>query len=191
MTAMTDESRETGRPLEERFARAADSVLLFIRMRLGAKLAAKTEPMDLLQDTFVTAYEAYDSFEPRGKGSFTAWLCRIAENRIRALADHHGAAKRTPPGEAQPVSRVLERVRAERTGPATAAARQEEHDRLFAALGELDDDEREALLQRHFLGRTFEEIADALDLAPTTARRLTARATARLGRVLRGKGAAE
>jgi RNA polymerase sigma-70 factor (ECF subfamily) len=184
---MTNESRQAD--LEDLFARSADRVLLFIRMRLGTKLAARMEPMDVLQDTWVEAQRGFDGFASRGRGSFTAWLCRIAENRIRALADHHGAAKRTPPGEPLPVSRVLERARADATGPVTAAARSEDRERLERALGGLEADEREALLMRHFLGRTFEEVAEALDLPPTTARRLVGRATARLGRILREGGA--
>ena len=173
------------RDLDRRFADAADQVLLFIRMRLGPALAAKTEPMDVLQDTWVEAQQGFGRFQSRGPSSFTAWLCRIAENRIRALADHHGAQKRTPPGEELPVSLVLDRARLDRTGPATAAQRREEGARLADALERLDEREREALLLRHFLGWKVDDVAAALDLPPTTARRLVARATANLGRILR------
>lgn len=171
--------------LERRFAAAADRVLLFIRTRLGPRLAAKVEPMDVLQETWVEAERGFERFASRGEGAFTAWLCRIAENRIRGLADHHGALKRRPPGDALPVSRVLERAALDRTGPATAAGRAEEHARLAAALGRLPDAERQALLLRHFQARTYDEIAAALDTTPTTARRVVARATAHLGRLLR------
>jgi len=170
------------------FAGSADRVLLYVGARLGGRLRAKAEPMDVLQETWLEAHRSFDDFVYRGKGAFTAWLCRIAEHRIRALADHHGAAKRTPPGEPLPVSRVLDRVRAAGTGPATAASRQEQRRRLAAALDGLPEEEREVLLQRHFLDRTWDEIADALGRPATTVRRQAGRATKRLGEALAGAG---
>lgn len=170
------------------FAGSADRVLLFIGSRLGVGLRMRTEPMDVLQETWLEAHRSFADFVYRGQGAFTAWLCRIAENRIRALAEHHGAAKRTPPGKPLPVSLVLDRICAAGTGPATAASRQEQRGRLAAALLTLPEEEREVLLQRHFLDRTFDEIADALDRPATTVRRQAGRGTKRLGAALATTG---
>lgn len=167
--------------LEGRFAAAADRVLLYVRLRLGAALRKRHDPLDVLQETLLAAWRIRDRFEDRGPDSFVRWLCRIAETTIAALAEREGAAKRTPPGDAEPISRVLDRVRASATGPVTAAARAEEHERLAAAIDALPDDERAALLDRFFVGRTFAEIAARAGVPETTARRLVGRATRRVG----------
>jgi len=172
------------------FAGSADQVLLFIGARLGAGLRRKEDPMDVLQETWMEAHRSFGEFVYRGKGCFVAWLCRIAENRIRGLADHHGARKRSAPGEQLPVSRVLDRIRAAVTGPATAALRQEQQSRLADALAVLPDEEREVLLHRHFLDRSYDEIAEVLNRPATTVRRQVGRATKRLGEALASAGGA-
>ena len=58
-------------------------------------------------------------FEDRGDGAFARWLCRIAENCIRARADYHRAEKRVPPAELQRASQVIDRIAAGTLGPAT------------------------------------------------------------------------
>ena len=86
------------------FALAADRVLLFLRVRLGPELAARVEPMDVLQETYVEALSGFARFEYRGDDTFARWLCRIAENKLHGLAKFHGAQKRRSAGTV-PVSR--------------------------------------------------------------------------------------
>src|SRR6185503_10965074 len=141
------------------FALAADRLLLFIRLRLGEALRAKLDSMDVLQEAYLEAHRHLARFEHREDGAFARWLCRIAENRIRGLADHHGAKKRTTPGEAGAASRALELARNPQTGPLTAVARREGRERLARAMERLEAEEREVLLLRHFEERPIEEIA--------------------------------
>ncbi len=166
------------------FARAADRVLLYVRLRLGRALRAEVDSMDVLQETYAAAIEDLDRFEMRGDGAFPRWLCRIAENRIRGLADRRGAKKRSPGGGRLPVSDVLDRVAAQGSGPATRAERIEGRERLASALDRLEDDERLAILLRHFEGRTFDAMAAALGTSASGARRILGRAMARLGSAL-------
>lgn len=170
------------------FAGAADRLHLFVRARLGAALRARLEPWDVVQETYVDALAAFERFEPRGEGSFVRWLCCLAESRIRALADHHGALKRRPPGERVQLSEVLERARTSGTGPVTAADRAATRVRVERSLEALPDDERLALLLRHFQGRTIDEVAAHLGRSATSVRRLLARAQERLGALLRAPG---
>jgi RNA polymerase sigma factor (sigma-70 family) len=71
------------------------------------------------------------------------------------------------------------------TGPATGAARREEHERLASAIEALEPEEREAILARYFADRTVDEIAASLGRSPTAVRRLLGRAVVRLGERLR------
>ena len=172
------------------FATAAERAMLFIRLRLGGRLRDNVESMDVLQDAYLDAYQAFGTFELRDDDAFAKWLCRIIENRIRGLADHYGAQKRQPPGKPVDLSRIVEKARSA-TGPATAVGRIENKEKLTAALGRLEGEEREALLLRFFQDRTVDEIANLLGRSPSGARRLLGRATARLGGLLQDDPAPE
>ncbi len=167
------------------FEAAAERVLVYVRARLGPTLAARVEPLDVLQETYAEALRSLDRFEEAGAGSFARWLCRIAEHRLLDLAKRERAVKRDR--RALPASRLLERARASRTGPLTAAARIERDEHLAQALEELEEEERAAILARHFQGRTLEETARDLGRSVSALRRLLGRAMARLGRSL-GEG---
>jgi RNA polymerase sigma-70 factor (ECF subfamily) len=173
---------------DQLFSLAADRVLLYIRMRLKPPLREKVDALDVLQDTYLEAHRSFRRFEYRGPGSFSAWLCRIAERALAGLADHHGALKRRPPGSRVAISRVLDRIQDSGAGPGSIAARREELEKLERALAELPGDERRALLLRHFQEETIESIAKTLEMSPTSARRLLGRAMARLGELLAAGG---
>ena len=166
------------------FALAADRARLFVRLRLGPALREKLDADDVLQEAYLEAHRAFGSFRYQGDGAFTRWLCRIIENRIRGLADYHGAKKRQAPEGLARVSRIEQRVAASRTGPQTAVLRGERRDRLASAMDRLDDAEREALLLRFFQDRTIDEIAHLSGQSASAARRLLGRATRRLGTLL-------
>lgn len=175
---LLDRARSGARDAYERlFALAADRLLLYIRLRLGAGLRGKVDSMDVLQETFLEAHEALPGFQAAEDGAFARWLCRIAENRIRGLADHHGARKRIPPADRRPVADVL----AAHAGPSTIASRKETRERLERALERLDPEEQQALLLRYFEDRTVEEVAERLGRSPTATRRLLGRAVLALG----------
>ncbi len=161
---------------ERLFALAADRLLLFIRLRLGAGLREKLDSMDILQETFLEAHEALPGFSAQEDGAFARWLCRIAENRIRGLADHHGAQKRTPPADRRPLAAILAEA-----GPSTIVSRKETRERLERAIGELSGEEQQALLMRFFEDRSLEEIAERLGRSPTAVRRLLGRGLLALG----------
>lgn len=168
------------------FAHAAERVLLFIRIRLGKGLQRKLEPMDVLQETHLAAHRVFSNFEYRHQRSFTHWLCRIADNCLHGLADYHGARKRRPPGALERISRMLDRLGDGKTGPATSVERRDERERLAEAMGKLAQDERTVLLSRFFQEKTMEELAHELGRSPSAAQRLLARATSRLGEIMKG-----
>lgn len=168
------------------FALAADRARLFVRLRLGPALRAKVDVDDVLQEAYLEAHRSFERFRYHGDGAFSRWLCRIIENRIRGLADHHGAVKRKPPGALARVSRIEQRVAAARTGPQTAALRGERSALLVQAMDALADEEREVLLLRFFQDRSLDDIAHTTGRSPTAVRRLLGKATRRMGTLLLG-----
>lgn len=166
---------------ERLFALAYDSLRLYVRLRLGRALRTRLESDDVIQDTFVEALRSFDGFRWQGKASFSRWICRVAENRIRALAAHHGARKRTPPGDAEHLSHVLDRVTAlsrSLTSRVDLAARKTH---LAKGLDELPDELRLVVLLRYFAGMSLDEIGDSSGTSRSTVRRQLGRATRLLG----------
>src|SRR5262249_34391259 len=123
------------------FALHADRAVLFIRARLGPRLRASVESVDILQDAYLAAHAGVGRFDyPEGDdGAFLRWLFRIIENRLRDLNDRVSAKKR------QPVDLpTLDPA----TGPVTAAERAERREALVRALDALEDDHRRVILLR-------------------------------------------
>ncbi len=183
--ALVLRAREGDREAYDRlFERAAPRALQFVRLRLGAALRGRVEEVDVLQDAYLDAHAAFPRFRFQGPGSFSRWLCRIIENRIRGLADFHGAAKRRPPGGDVRISQVVERACSPAPGPSTAADGNDRQRRLAGALLALPEDQREVLLLRFFQDRSVDDIAHLTGQSPSSVRRVVGRATARLGALL-------
>ncbi len=170
------------------FVFASDRLRLFLRVRLGAKLRQHVDSMDLLQDVYAEAHRTLDGFRSEEDQAFVQWLCRIGENRIRGLADHHGAQKRKMPVADLPVSQVLDQAKNSHTGPVTAAGRNEARDRLVQALESLEEEECEILLLRYFQNRTLDEIAELTEKSATSVRRILVRSLMAAGHLLQEGG---
>jgi len=164
--------------------RAMGRVRLFVRLRLGPRLRTQAETDDVLQDACLEALRALPGYRYRGEGSFTRWLCQIVENRLRGLADHHGAQKRTPPGQRESLTGLPLHGHA---GPETEAHQREDTQALLGAVDALEDGQREVLLLRFFQGRTIEDVAGLTGRSPTSVRRLLGSACLALGRRLGGR----
>lgn len=158
----------------------AERVRLYARLRLGPRLRTEVDTEDVLQEAWLEAHRALASFRWQGEGSFTRWVNRIVEHRIRGLLDHHGALKRSPPGPRAAPDAELGAL-ASSAGPATAAQGREEGERLLAAMDALADEERNVLLLRFHLGLSLDEAAHALGRSVGATRRLLGRALAALG----------
>ncbi len=156
------------------FALHSDRVLMFVRARLGPKLRQNVESVDVLQDAYLAAHKAFENFEYIDDGSFTRWLCRIIENRIRDMNDHFGAQKR----QAVPLPA------SDPTGPVTALDRAEHREKVVRALDELSEDHRQVLLLRFFEDLSAEEVGQIMDRTGGAVRKLTSRALVELGRRL-------
>jgi len=163
------------------FARSVDRLRMFVRLRLGPAVAQHVDSLDVLQETYVLAHRDFSRFENRGTGAFARWLCKIAENVMRNLAEFHGAAKRRPPGQVLPVSRVLEEYRKSETGVATHVARAEGREKLITAMETLDAADLDVMVMRFFEDATVDEIAARVGRSPSAVRRAIGRATVQLG----------
>ncbi|HEX2359220.1 MAG TPA: sigma-70 family RNA polymerase sigma factor [Solirubrobacterales bacterium] len=118
---------------------------------------ARTE--EVAQETFVRAWRHAASYDSR-RGRVLTWLLAIARN----LAIDVARLKRVEPMEPEVVERRLERVDAG-AGPGDQAVAPDERAWLRRAVAELPPEQRRALFQAAYLGRTAREISE-LDRVP-------------------------
>ena len=141
-------------------------MVLWAAARLSGKLRALLEPEDVAQEVLIAVHRDLETFRGDDLRTFHAWLFRIAENRIRDLADHHGAVKRRP----------VTPIAVSRTTPASAAVRSESLLRVRRALERLSEDHRTVIQLRHLEEREVSEVASLLDRSENAVRVLHCRA---------------
>ncbi len=151
--AAREGSDDAFRELVERFERPVFSLVVrMVRDRAAAE--------DLTQETFVKAYRALASYDPRRR--FSSWLFKIAHNatldqlRRRELATVPLEAPDAA-GEPSGPGRVL--ADPSRPGPHLAVGRRELAAALEEAVGTLRPEYREIVLLRFGEGLAYEEIA--------------------------------
>lgn len=125
---------------------------------------------DILQDVFFELVEAYRMMKPVEQ--VTAWLFRVARNRITDLFRRKGReALRNQPvgiaedGEAQLLEEMLPSPDA---GPDASYARSVLLEELDEALDELPVEQREVFVAHELMGYSFKELAARTGLSVNT-----------------------
>ncbi len=150
---------------ERLFARALPLLRQWAHGRLpvGARQLADTE--DLVQISLVRALNRLESFEPTREGAFLVYLRRILLN---ALRDEIRRSRRSrisgEPDDNHPAA-----------GPSTLeqVIGREALEDYEAALAQLSEEQREAVILRVEFGFKYEEIAEAMGRPSTDAARMT------------------
>ncbi len=165
-------SNGTGADLE--FDRFQSYLLLLAWARLDRKVRGKIEPSDIVQQTMMEAHQAVESFRGENMAAQAAWLRQIlARNLAIALRDltrEKRDVRRERSLQAdldESASRLEGWLAAEQSTPSQQAQRHERALRLAQALADLPEQQREAVVLRHFQGCSLAEVAD--ELGTTTA----------------------
>jgi RNA polymerase sigma-70 factor, ECF subfamily len=193
---MTDRSEE--------FARLAEPFRRELLAHCYRVLGSADEAEDLVQETYLRAWRAYDTFE--GRSSLRVWLYRIATNACltaleqrgrRALPSGLGGPAEdpdAPPGPAEPDLAWLgpipdALVTPETQDPAAIiAARSSVRLALVASLQYLPARQRAVLLLREVLGFSANEVAAMLGTSTAAVKSALQRARARLDAVVPAHG---
>lgn len=173
---MTTFPAPAGRPSsEEAGGRIASLFDAHGRMILGLcrfLLRDADEADDATQQTFLSAYRSLLSgTEPRNPAQ---WLAEIARNECRGRI----AARMREPLPLAPT------VEASGHDPADAADQTELIDELKAAIAELPERQREAVILRDFYGLSYREVATAMTVSVPVVESLLFRARRRIDRRL-------
>ena len=112
---------------------------------------------DVVQETFLSAYRHYDSFDP-AKGSVGTWLSRIAHNKAIDQLRTTACRMRAEWPETEEIGgedREIERL-------------SEENETVLFLYARLSEEERELLNMRYVLELKDAEVADILGLKEKT-----------------------
>lgn len=178
--------------LNQLYERYFDRIHAIVRLRMGSRLRAKAESVDIVQEAVLASLRGLRDFTYRSEGDFFHWLCKITENRIRDQADHFLAKKRDMarerplevpgPSRGSVFGPIQELARF--TTPGTQVVRAEDMQRLEQAIAELPEPQREAVLLVRYEGLSLQEAGEKLGRTPDAVRMLVARAIVALGKRL-------
>src|SRR5579871_1246827 len=148
---------EQDRQISEAIKREQSRLRNFIRRRV----ADRGDAEDILQEVFYELVEAYRLMKPVEQ--VTAWLFRIARNRITDLfrkrqLEALRAGTETATAEGEPLS-LDDLLPSQDGGPEAEYARGLLLEELNAALDELPEEQREVFVAHELMGYTFKEIS--------------------------------
>lgn len=180
------------RAVADLYSRFGDRLQAVVRLRLGSRLRAKVETCDIVQETLLAALPQLEKGDFPTSGALFHWLTRLAENRIRDLADHFGAQKRdagrerplevrNPNGDYMfgPIADIAT------TGtPSMYASRKEEIEALERAIDSLPDEQREALILVRYEGMSLAEAGAVMNRSADAVRMMVSRALVKLGGIM-------
>ncbi len=165
----------------------------WLRGRIGVRYRSILDAEDVLQVTYVEAYLRIGQFEPRGSGSFKAWLRRIAANNIADAIKTLNRQKRPSParrvGDAvtdESYVTLLASLPGHGTSPTSGAARSEASDLIEKALRKLPPDYEKVIRLCDLEGRPADDVADQMERSRGAIHMLKARAHDRLAELLGG-----
>lgn len=154
---------------EAQFADFRSYLTLLARAGLGGYLRAKVDASDVVQQTLLEAHRASGQFRGSSTAERAAWLRQILTRNLASLAREYSREKRNVKRE-QSLEQVLEQSAANLAAwladgdpsPSKNAQREESAVRVAAALDTLPENQREAVVLRHFENRSLCEIGSAL-----------------------------
>jgi RNA polymerase sigma-70 factor (ECF subfamily) len=150
---------------------------------IGHMLGSNSEVEDLAQQVFIRVWKSANRYEPRAK--FTTWLLKITRNlvfnELRRRKRHALVPMETGPEGAE-----LQLTDQQTIAPDAAFLEQELQRAIDAAIAQLPEMQRIALVLRRYQELSYDEIAEVLDQSVPAVKSLLFRARTELRERLRG-----
>lgn len=164
-----------GDPLAEAAILGAhrDRLRRLVASRLDRRVAARIDPSDVIQEALAEASLRLSAYLQHPPLPLLPWLCQLALERLAKLHRHHlRAGKRSVDRERPPSGSSSHRPRwtagqqfvAGGTSPSGRAVRDEECQRVRAAMARLPEGDRKLLAMRHIEALSMAQIAMALGI---------------------------
>src|ERR1043166_9285628 len=144
---------------------------------VGRMLGTNSDAEDIAQQVFVRVWKNVKRYEPRAK--FTTWLLKITRNlvfnELRRRSRHPAVPLQSEIDEEE---RPLKDEQA--VAPDSALLDQELQEAVDAAIAQLPESQRMAVILRRYEELSYEEIAEALDQSVSAVKSLLFRARTEL-----------
>jgi len=181
---------------ERLFTRHRPFLRQLIELRMDARLSARVDPSDVVQETQLDAFRRMKDYLKRQPMPFRLWLRKTACERLLKIERRHlQAGRRALAREVQLPDRsslaLAQRLLAAAPGPDQQLERHELARALRQALARLADADREILFMRNFEGLSNQETALLLGVDPDAASKRHGRALLRLRKALLDEGFTE
>ncbi|MDZ4688319.1 MAG: sigma-70 family RNA polymerase sigma factor [Planctomycetaceae bacterium] len=174
--------------------RHREALRKLVQMRLDRAIARRVDASDIVQDVLLEANQRLAGYLADPRLPFHLWLRHLAKDRLIEMhRQHRGAQRRSldreqahtgPPGGDRSSFDLMGQLADQELTPAAANIRRELEARFLTAIEQLEEDDRDIILMRHFeqLGNT--ETATALGLSPAAAGMRHLRALRKLRAIL-------
>ena len=168
-----------------------------IRVRMDARMGARLDPSDVLQDVFLEAWQNLSSYLEKRPVDFYPWLRSIAWERLVDLHRAHVVAQRRSvkrerrhamglSGES--AATLVTKLAATGSTASVQLLRKEVKERLAKALEKLGPTDREVLILRYLEELSVREVAGVVGASESAVKVRCFRAVKRLHEVLESEG---
>ena len=196
-------------PFEEVLARAKDgdsvalgellenfrNYLLFLaRLQIDPRICGKLDAADIVQDTFLEAYQAFPNFRGENETSFLAWLRQILSTTLATSVRFYIGTKRRDVRMEREICLKVDQssifwnqLVSNISTPSLKVSRKEMEQQLAFAMGQLPEHYRTVLRLRHSENLQFQEIADQMGRSLDSVQKIWVRALAQLRDLVKGE----
>ena len=170
------------------------SLRKLIQLRLDRQIARRADASDVVQDVLLEASTRLKDYLSDPRMPFHLWLRQLAKDRMIDMHRRHRGAQRRSLDREQSLASpqfadqsgldLMGQLADHELTPAAASIRKELETRFLTALEQLEEEDREILLMRHFEQLGNSETAAALELSPAAAGMRHLRALRKLRAIL-------
>lgn len=184
--------------VEQLLTRYRESLKRMVDMRLDKRLTQRVDVSDVVQDVLIEAHRRLQGYLENPVMPFHLWIRQIAYDRlIDAHRRHRGSAKRSVDREqrlgvhGKPDESSIElagQLLDPELTPAAQATQRELAQQVTVCIAQLDSNDQEILMMRHYEFLSNQEVATILGLTEPAASMRYLRALKRLKAVIQGTG---
>jgi RNA polymerase sigma-70 factor (ECF subfamily) len=169
-----------------------------VDLRMDRALSRRVDASDIVQDVMVEANRRLKDYLSNPSMPFHLWLRHMARDRLIDAHRRHRVSQRRSLDREQPLAardpdrstlELAAQLCDQELTPAAAATWQELQRRFQQAVEELDEQDREIVLMRHFEELSNQEVAQALNLTGAAASMRYLRAMRKLRALLQDPNA--
>ena len=155
------------------------------------RIRGPRDASDVVQEAIFAAHQDWPKFVGSTEQELSAWLRKILERKLLTALRYEEQEKRNVRlkvslnAQLDQSSLCIEKfIAGDHTSPSQCMQRSERYERLFEALAQLRDDWRQAVMLKHFHGKTLNEVAEIMGRSVPAAGGLLARGMGRLRELL-------